>query len=322
MQARRRICLGLVLAAGNALGLAAPAAGGGVAGPTALAASGRSLWVADSSGTLRRLDARTGALVASIRLVGYPGALAVDRRSVWAGTIQPGLIVRISRRTNRPVGAPIDPGGGTPLRLAAGANTLWVVNEGDDRVWRVDARTGATIGSTAVAAAPWQSAAVAADVRGAWVASTGSGGATLVRLDARGRIVARRRLPRLDVDALAISGSTLLAVAGPTGTLLRLRFSSGAQAAPPVAVGRDPTGLAVDGGRVWVSSLGPANGLREVDILSGRTVAGPRRAPGRMGRADDIVLAGGALWASNAYGIVSRLDPHTGAPAGRPLRVP
>ncbi len=320
MRARHRICLGLVALAATAV--PAPATAGGVAGPTALAASGASVWIADTSGTVRRLDAHTGAPIASTRMLGYPESLAVDRRSIWVATVQPGVIVRISRRTNRLVGAPIDPGGGVPLRLAAGPDTLWVVNEGDDRVWRVDPRTGTTVGSTVVSADDWLSATVAADARGAWVAYMGADGTSaLVRLDAHGRVAARRSIAQLEVAALAIHGDLLLAVAAP-GTLLRLRSTSGAAAAPAIAVDRDPTGLALDGDRVWVSSLGPAHGLQEIDLASGRTVAGPRRAPGRAGRADDIALAGGVLWASNAYGIVSRLDLRTGAALGRSLRVP
>jgi hypothetical protein len=323
VRARHRIGLGLAALAAGAAAIPAPAVSGGVAGPTALVASGASVWVADTSGTVRRLDAHTGALAASTRVPGYPSSLAADRRSIWVATVQPGVIVRISRRTNRRVGPPIDPGGGAPVRLAVGGNTLWVVNEGDDRIWRVDAHSNRTIGSTVVSPAPWLSATVAADARGAWVAySTADRSSTLVRLDAGGHIAARRTIAEPDVGTLAIRADTLLALAGTPPALLRLRWTSGTAQAPAIAVDRDPTGLALDGDRAWVSSLGPAHGLRELDLASGRTIAGPRRAPGRAGRADDIALAGGVLWATNAYGIVSRLDPRTGARRGRPLRVP
>jgi DNA-binding beta-propeller fold protein YncE len=302
---------------------AGPALGGGVPGPTALAASGHDVWVADTSGRVRRLDARTRRPIAVADVAGYPEAIAVDARSVFVATIQPGSIVRLSRATNRRVGAPIEAGTSQPLRLAIGGHTLWVADEGDDRVWRVDARTGRIEGSTVVSPDAWEHITLAADAAGAWVAfSTSSSTSTLVRLGARGRIRVRRRVPRFQISALALGGGTLVAIGGTAGRLLRLDARTGVPTARAVGVGRDPIALALGSGTVWVSSLDQPRALRELDLRTGRVLVGPVRAPGRAGRADDLALAGGVLWATNAYGIVSRIDTRTGAVAGSPLRVP
>jgi DNA-binding beta-propeller fold protein YncE len=296
---------------------------GGVPGPTALAGSGADVWIADTSGRVRRLDARTRRPIAVADVAGYPEAIAADARSVFVATIQPGSIVRLSRATNRRVGAPIDVGNSQPLRLAIGGHTLWVADEGDDRVWRVDAPTGRIEGSTVVSPDEWEQVTLAADAAGAWVAfSASSSASTLVRLDVRGRIRVRRRVPRLQISALALDGGTLVAIGGTAGRLLRLDARTGVPTARAVGVGRDPIALALGSGTVWVSSLDQPRALRELDLRTGRVLVGPVRAPGRAGRADDLALAGGVLWVTNAYGIVSRIDLRTGEPRGRPLRVP
>jgi DNA-binding beta-propeller fold protein YncE len=301
----------------------AHAGAGGVDGPTALAGSADSVWVADTSGDVRLLDAGNRVVRATVHVGGYPDALAVDRRSVWVSTLEPNALVRISRATNRRVGAPISLGNGQPLHIADGGGTLWVVDQGDDRVWRFDARNGHAQGSTVVSPEPWLGAVVAADASGAWVASYPSTAAsTLVRLDPRGRVVARRRVPRIEIVALAIAGDTLLAVGGSDGKLLRLDARTGAPTSPALAVGRGPIALAVGAGTVWISSLGEHRAIREIGLRSSRTLVGPVRAPGRAARADDLAVAGGYLWATNAYGILSRLDARTGSLRGPPIRVP
>jgi len=92
--------------------------------------------------------------------------------------------------------------------------------------------------------------------------------------------------------------------------------------ASPIHVGRDPIALTIGLGGVWVSDLGERLALRRIDVNTGRTTAGPFRAPGRSGRADSLAVAGRRVWTTNAYGIASRIDPKTGSRAGRPIRIP
>jgi outer membrane protein assembly factor BamB len=310
-----------VLAACNATS----AQSGGVEGPTALSGDARSVWIADSAGQVRRVDARTRKLRFLANVGGYPDSLALGAGTLWVSVVQ-GFdcsVVRLSRTTGRRIGHATYVGNGQPLRLAVGSRTVFLVNAGDRLVWRINARSGRVEGATAVAAEPWESATVTADARGAWIAYYSSpAGSVLLRLDRRGDVVERRRIPHVEIVALAIDRGLLLAVGGEGGKLFRLDARTGRPRAPTVLIGRDPIALTVGLGGVWVSDLGEQLALRRIDVASGRVTAGPYRAPGRAGRADDIAIAGGSLWATNAYGITSQIDWATGRSVRGPIRTP
>jgi len=147
---------------------ATPSEAGGVEGPTALVGDAHSVWLADTAGQVRRLDARNGTRRFLVDVGGYPNSLALGVGTLWVATADGagGSIIRLSPATGRRIGPALHVGSGRPLELAVGDQAAWLVNAGDQRVWRINARTGRVEGATLVSAEPWESATVVADRRG------------------------------------------------------------------------------------------------------------------------------------------------------------
>jgi virginiamycin B lyase len=150
------------------------------AAPTRLAAAEDAVWVlTPSDNRVVRIDPATNEVVASVPVGRAPSGLAVGAGAVWVSRRSDGAVVRIDPTTNRvvatiPVGrAPgamtvaggvvwvalpggglgrIDPANNRPTmvrvprccagELAAGEGALWVANQRDGTLVRVDAATG------------------------------------------------------------------------------------------------------------------------------------------------------------------------------------
>jgi streptogramin lyase len=150
-------------------------------------------------GRLVRVDPRTGAVLARIRVPANPGAVAADGNSVWvlAGR-NPGvsvrastLLVRVDARTDRVVATRRLPG--LVLALAAARGSVWLLSPGravgccgisnaGGSLERLDVKSGRVVSRWRVGA---QAAALALADGAVWVASPGA--AVLDRLSG-GRI--------------------------------------------------------------------------------------------------------------------------------------
>jgi virginiamycin B lyase len=94
--------------------------------------------------TLTRFNSKTGAVEAKISLPSSGNAVWADYGSIWvtAGSVA-GELYRIDPKTNAI--ASIVPMHASPRFIASGEDSLWVLNQGDGAVQRIDRQTGQVV---------------------------------------------------------------------------------------------------------------------------------------------------------------------------------
>jgi hypothetical protein len=166
-------------------------------GVGAMASDGRSVWVASigrwrkgrggvlvplGGGTVTRVDARSGDVLAAIRVGRGPGALAVGAGAVWVANfrgIQPdNTVTRIDPETNRVVATIALPARPNALTVYRGA--VWVVAEGQEGLTRIDPATNVAVTRALPVGYP---TAIAGQASSLWIADEGR--AEVLRVDAR-----------------------------------------------------------------------------------------------------------------------------------------
>jgi DNA-binding beta-propeller fold protein YncE len=148
--------------------------------PNALAVDGRTLWVATADGRLRSIDADTGAVRvrATTEMV---ARIRVGQGGLWLMTFD-GKLLRLDRRTARVVAQV--PGTFTAADLAVGPEGVWVYDQHQGAVLRIDPVTNRVVRTIPVISRPLVElyARVLAVGNGAvWVVDKGAG--TVVRVD-------------------------------------------------------------------------------------------------------------------------------------------
>jgi YVTN family beta-propeller protein len=117
-----------------------------------------SVWSSNySDGTVSRIDARTGKVVATIETGGKPTGLSVTPGAVWVGSQEgfpagPGDIYRIDTATNAV--STVHVGHPTPGWFAATSTDLWISNQSDNTVSRLDLATQKVVATIPVGANP------------------------------------------------------------------------------------------------------------------------------------------------------------------------
>ncbi len=164
--------------------------------PTGVAVGTGSVWVAHGIlGSVSRVGL-DGALLATIddaspRANG--GSIAVGEGGVWFASAV-GVVARIDASTNTVV-YPTGVAGSLPSAIAAGFDSVWVANAGDNNVVRMNPRTNGVVGETGVGGSP---RGVAVGDRAIWV--TSEAGDYVSRIDAASgsveTIPGRRRTDR------------------------------------------------------------------------------------------------------------------------------
>jgi hypothetical protein len=102
------------------------------------------VWATGSDdGSLARIDPATGH-VARIKLGGSAAGAIVSGGSVWIALYDRNVVIRVDPGTLRVLHTTSV--GTNPAYLAAARGLIWVVNQGDGTVTRIDARTGNTVG--------------------------------------------------------------------------------------------------------------------------------------------------------------------------------
>ena len=104
--------------------------------PTAIALGEDAAWVANFDETITRIDAETLATT-SIAIDGKPGDVVAGGGFVWVTVPDRAVVLRISPSSRKVVGAPI-PVGKSPQGIAYGNGDVWVANQGNDTVTRID----------------------------------------------------------------------------------------------------------------------------------------------------------------------------------------
>ena len=102
-----------------------------------------SVWITARGNVLTRFNAATGVEEAAIKLPGEAPAAIVDNGFVWVSGFERGELYKVDARTNTLVQTiPLRPG---PRFLTAGEGSIWVHNQGDSSVQRIDPASGAVI---------------------------------------------------------------------------------------------------------------------------------------------------------------------------------
>jgi DNA-binding SARP family transcriptional activator/streptogramin lyase len=120
----------------------------GFEGPEGVVATAGSVWVAESTGRrVARIDARRAVTVDRIPLDLPPTDLAVTGGAVWATNHEAGAVTRIHirSRTTRVTSV-----GRFPTTVAARGNSVYVLNEFEHSVSRLDARRGEVVQTLAL----------------------------------------------------------------------------------------------------------------------------------------------------------------------------
>jgi DNA-binding SARP family transcriptional activator/streptogramin lyase len=183
-----------------------------------------------------------------------------------------------------------------PGAVAVGAGGVWVTNAADGTVARLDARTGRPVRTLGIGA---HVGGVATGFGSVWVGGGEDG--TITRIDTtrnpteRTITVGRGPVGFIATDAQHVwvtQGDQLLRI-DPATNLVDARLTIGA-----------PTGLAVGGGAVWVTT--GSKRLVRIDAETAKSTAvrvlrTEARAP---------LYAGGALWIVND-GRIDKVDPRT-----------
>ena len=253
--------------------------------PSAIALGVGVVWVAgtaaDGSGTVEKLDARSGEAVATIRVGQGPSAVAVSGEGVWVANGLDGSVSHIDSGAGS-VAATIPVGSG-PSGIAAGAGSIWVANRYAGTVSEIDPHRNQIVSTIHVGGQPTGLAATSAHV---WVAAASRGdthrGGTL-------RLLNPAPFPSIDP---AFQYSTPLLARLPYDTLVSFQAAAGPvglQLVPDLAVAvPTPSG----GGTTYAFRLRPGIRYSDGRHLRARDF---RRAIERLFRLDS---PGASLYAS------------------------
>jgi YVTN family beta-propeller protein len=143
-------------------------------GPGAVAARAGTLWVAPSSGSLARLDLRTGRIAEQLDPNAGPAGIALGADAVWVTDAEANNVTRVD-----PTGLvkSLAVGDG-PSGIAVGEGGVWVADTLDDAIVRIDPSTKAVTAMIPVGHSP---TGVSLGAGSVWVANSGDG--TVTRID-------------------------------------------------------------------------------------------------------------------------------------------
>ncbi len=144
-----------------------------------LAARRGVLWVTDyEDDEVLRIDSEARQLVGTIHDPAHgPSAVAADDDAVWVAESRADAVTRIDARSGQVVVIPV---GRIPLHIVIGHGSVWVRNEGDSTVSRIDPGTNQVVGSIRVAehAGRDGSDGIAVDPSGVWISGLYLAGST------------------------------------------------------------------------------------------------------------------------------------------------
>ncbi len=197
--------------------------------------------------------------------------------------------------------------GDSPQAVVVAGDDVWVANFGDGTVSRVSARAQRVTQIVVVGTNP---AALAVVAGGLWVANSGDN--TVQRIDGR----TGRPGPPVGVgdgpDGLLADGSSVWVANGRDGTISHLDAATGDELSSPLQVGSGPRGMARLGPDLWVADE-LSQSVTRVNVSTGRS----RPVYVADGPASVAVLDG-SVWVANRYaGSVTSIDPTTGRVTAR-----
>jgi YVTN family beta-propeller protein len=254
--------------------------------PTNIVADGDTLWVTNyDDKTISKIDS-AGHVVATPSIGGTPTGITFADDSVWVAAglgLQsgaPASVVEVDAVDNQ-----LSP----PIQLSSGLTgiafdgvSIWVANENEDSLVRIDPKTRSVEDDIPVGQKP---EAVAADRGGVWVANTLS--RTVMRLDRNGRRLYTTPL-RSGPTALALGADAVWAASRLGATVTRLDRATGNVEAT-IDVATAPNGIAAGAGAVWVTMPGRVQRIDPRTNLVTATIPVPADA-------DGVAVADGSVW--------------------------
>lgn len=257
--------------------------------PNDLALTRDKLFVASaSSRRIAVIDVATGKRTDRPRLDVGPGtgSIATGFGSLWVVSSNRTL-TRRNLETGRPQGEAIALPPGLPVRVVAGAGSIWVGIRGvSDAVVKVDVRTGA------IHAIPVRYGVqdLAVGYGAVWVTNRDRRSVTRISIKSGRQTAIHTQAGPAGVAVGA--GSVWVANSG-NGSVTEIDRRS--LSVVNIPTGANPTGIAVGGGAVWVSNSGSFN-LTRIDPSSSQSVGEP--VP--VGRNPKAIRArGGHVWVAN-----------------------
>jgi streptogramin lyase/tRNA A-37 threonylcarbamoyl transferase component Bud32 len=208
-------------------------------------------WATNSrTGELLRLDPKSGRVLKEIDLPGEPGPLALGGGRVWVADEAGGGITAVNAEAGEVYRRGLPPQA-PKLRLAWGAQGLWVTVAGANALRRVDPRTLVAEEPIRVGRGP---AGVTVAGGFVWVANSREGSVTKVNPSLRA----------VD-DSIGVDGhpggidggtSAVWVADREAGAVRKIDLESGEADGAPVEVGPEPGAVAVGGDAVWVANNG------------------------------------------------------------------
>jgi YVTN family beta-propeller protein len=221
-----------------------------------LGAGPAGVWVTDlGRAQAARLNPEfRGAVSARVRIsnnapfYGASGPVAVGRNAVWIGNSS-AAVIRIDPSTGKRE-ARVDVGN-SPAAVAVGASAVWVADDEDNTVTKIDPRSAnAVVETVQVGASP---SAVAVGKGAVWVTSREDDDLTKIDPDT-GSVEARIPVGHRPTG-VAVGGGAVWVANSLSGTVSRIDPRSNRVVAE-IEVGESPRSLVVSRGRVWVSVQG------------------------------------------------------------------
>lgn len=227
-------------------------------GVAAVAVGGGSVWVTDSvTGQLLRVDDESGAVTQRIDVGGHPGPLVYGGGRIWVADTEGAGITAVNAKGGRVVRRGLGPHI-APLRLAAGAGSLWVSSATTGQIHHIGLAAFA-IGKSIPAGRHPAGITVARGL--VWVVDARSG--SVIRVDPSVQAVSGSPVDVGDRPGGIDAGPNLLwvTVAGEDA-VQRLELPSGEPVGGPIPVGPDPSAVAVGETAVWVVNDGDGSVTR------------------------------------------------------------
>ncbi len=168
------------------------------------------------SGTLTRIDAATGRVIANIAVKpGSHGVLAAFG-SVWVTSASDATVTRIDPGRNAVVASiAVHP---MPRFMAAGAAALWVLSQSDGSLARIDPRTGRVVATVDVGV-PGEGGDLAVGAGYVWVSAEGT---PLSQVDPRTNRLLRQYVGGRKDDTLRVGFGSAWVVDEDNGELWRI----------------------------------------------------------------------------------------------------
>ncbi|HEU4488454.1 MAG TPA: ABC transporter substrate-binding protein, partial [Actinomycetota bacterium] len=219
--------------------------------PAGVAVGAGAVWVANSeSHNVSQVNPESGTVVATIPVGNGPVAVAVSDGAVWVANATDGTISRIDPAKSRTIATVSLPQ--PPSSLAAQGDEVWATSAQGGLLFEVDPGTNVVAQTLPVGNGP---TGVALGDGAVWVANGPD--KTVSRVDSASGAITKINVTG-EPEAVAFDGDILWAASSLTGVVSAIDIESD-QVQSTIQIGSDSRGLAIEGDRVWVATLGAAD---------------------------------------------------------------